>query len=119
MVMRPVNTGLNNPWGHIGQNNAGAAPPQAEPEQPPAHGVQPNHPPSSRHCPNWLRSALPSPNQPFGPASLLGHMAEEMRSAGCQSALIAQFKRRWTLLGSPHPGSLYAQNLLADLQAHG
>ena len=117
--MRPFRNILNYPRGRRTQNNAGTAPPQAEPEQLPTQGVQPNHPSSSRHAPSWLQSVLPSRNRSVGPVSLLDHMAQEMRNAGCESALINRFKRDWAMLGNPHPGSLYARNLLADLQAHG
>ena len=115
--MRPFNTFLNCYRGQIGQNNAGAASPQDNPEPFPAQGVQSNHPSSSRRLPNWLRSAFASSNQPG--TVLLNHMATEMRSAGCSSALISRFKRQWATLGNPHPDSLYARNLQADLQAHG
>jgi len=115
--MRPFNTFLNCYRGQIGQNNAGAASPQANPEPFPAQGVRSNHPSSSRRLPNWLRSAFASSNQPG--TVLLNHMATEMRSAGCSSALISRFKRQWATLGNPHPDSLYARNLQADLQAHG
>ena len=115
--MRPFNTFLNCYRGQIGQNNAGAASPQDNPEPFPAQGVRSNHPSSSRRLPNWLRSAFASSNQPG--TVLLNHMATEMRSAGCSSALISRFKRQWATLGNPHPDSLYARNLQADLQAHG
>src|SRR5688572_3930045 len=106
--MRPVNNHLNHYWGHIGQNNAAAAPPQAEPEHPPAHGMPPNPPPSRRHFPNWLRSVWSSRNPSFDSVSLRNRMATAMRFGGCDGALIDQFKRYWALLGKPHPDSLYA-----------
>jgi len=117
--MPRININLNNHRAPISQNNAGTTPPQAEPEQPHAHRVRPNPPSSSRHVPSWLRSVLPSRNQSRGPVSLLDHMAKEMRSAKCRKSLIDHFKRSWAILGNPHPESLYARNLLADLQAHG
>lgn len=51
----------------------------------------------------------------LGPLTFWAHLESNMRKAGCSQKSIAKFKE---LFGDPDPQSLYAQNILADLQAN-
>ena len=56
-----------------------------------------------------------APQKPFGPLTFLAQLESDMREAGRSKKSIDKFKKYF---GNPDPQSLYAQNILADLQAN-
>ena len=81
------------------------------------------HIPSSPPAPGLFQSGTHfmrrfnffAPQKPFGPLTFLAQLESNMRQAGCSKSSITKFNE---LFGNPDPQSLYAQNILADLQAN-